>query len=86
MLTEKLLETLRSERESLDAAITIIENRLQRSAVRKKIVRAVKHGKKKRGVKNGHSYKGKHWMQLPENRERVIAMAKKRAALRKKNK
>jgi hypothetical protein len=33
-------------------------------------------------VKGKGAYKGKHWMQLPENREKVIAMAKHRAKLR----
>lgn len=33
-------------------------------------------------MEKGHSYKGKHWMQRPENRDRVIEMAKKRAKFR----
>jgi hypothetical protein len=29
------------------------------------------------------AYKGKHWMQLPENREKVIELARRRAGLKK---
>lgn len=83
MTIEKLLEKLEAKRDALNAAISEIRQYQVHTSTRDRAVRVMESIKA--GVKIGHKYKtGTHWMQKPENRARVIAMAKARAKKRVK--
>jgi len=86
MTTKELLEQLRTRREKLDGAIEILEETLLSSKPRKKRKAIVDSlPKKKKNTAKGFKYKpGTHWTQLPKNKKRVAAMAKKRGAKKKK--
>jgi len=88
MTTRELLESLEKQLDSITSAISIIkqmENENSRVYKRAAIinhVRGLKRGPYKRKQKKYAP--GTHWMQKPENRERVIAVAKAKWAKRKK--
>jgi hypothetical protein len=82
MTTEKLLEKLRNQLESLGNAIHYIEQ-IQTGELhevkRKSIIRSVKrsHHKKITPPKPKRSYNGKHWTQTPEGKKRLSRNGRK---------
>jgi hypothetical protein len=99
MTIEKLLENLRSQLNSINGAIHAIEQVMHNehhSVKRARIISSIKkerriHRKKNYDSKRGipvapKSYNGKHWMQNPKNRARVLKMvAKMKRANRRRN-
>lgn len=81
MTIQQLLEKLTLKRDALDAAISEILNAQSASTVRRKATAIIKSAK---GFK--YTRKKPHWMQLPENRAKVIQMAKDRAKKRREKK
>ena len=80
MTIPKLLESLQAKRNALDSAIQEILLASQHHTTRTKAKAIMKSVRKKY-----KPYKpGTHWMQKPENRAKVIAMAKARAKKRLK--
>lgn len=89
MNIHKLLESLEAKRTRLDAAISEIRQALANTHTRQKsseILETIKPLKRKyskrmttaKPEKKGFRYKpGTHWMQKPENRARVQALARK---------
>lgn len=75
------LEELNKEKELLIRLIEGAANHNLKKSI-KKTTKLIKRSKRK--YKKGFKYtkSNPHWMQKPENRARVIAMAKKRAAKR----
>jgi hypothetical protein len=84
--TQRLLE-LDKERATLIKLI----NGINKFDLQAKILNTVgerprrKYRKLGKTQKKGFRYNGTHWMQKPENKARVVAMAKKRAKIRKEN-
>lgn len=83
MTIQQLLEKLTLKRDALDAAISEILNAQSASSVRQKSKAILKSIKRK---KYKYTKKKPHWMQLPENRAKVIQMAKDRAKKRREKK
>ena len=89
-----LLEKMHQKRNAIELAISEIESYLQSTRTKSKsreILDTIKPLKRKYirreklPNKRGFKYKkGTHWMQRPENRAKVIQMAKERAKKRQK--
>lgn len=94
MTIEKCLEKLRNQLSSLSNAIHYIEqiqHDEHHTVKRAKIISSIKkerksYDKKRRIPIAPKSYNGKHWMQRPENRAKVMKMVRKmKRANRAKN-
>lgn len=89
MTTRKLLENLEKRLEEITAAISLIkqidteDSRVYKRTAIINHVKGLRGPYKKKNWRDRKYKPGTHWMQKPENKARVIAMAKKRAALRK---
>lgn len=85
MNIHQLLENLHQRRQSIDLAIHEIESQLANERIKTKrisILQTIKREKRENkpriGKQKGFKYKpGTHWMQKPENRARVVAIARK---------
>lgn len=85
MTIQQLLEKLQAKRNALDSAIAEIIAFQGTSTIRTK-AKAILQSIKPRKKQYRYTKKRPHWMQRPENKAKVIAMAKARAAKRKQNK
>ena len=80
MTIEKLLSELKNQREAVNNAIHLIEHILAGDSVtvkRARLVKAIRYSKKRYTPKPPKSYNGKHWMQQPENRAKMLRQLKK---------
>ena len=87
MTTRKLLEELRNQLNAITAAISLIEQIENSESRASKAANILNHLKgrtkhtvritKKQYSPKGKKYNGTHWMQQPENKDRVRAMVKK---------
>jgi hypothetical protein len=91
MNIHQLLENLHQKRRSIDLAIHEIESQLANERIKTKrisilqtIKREKRQNKPKASNKKGYVYDpGTHWMQKPENKARVAALARKMHKARK---
>ena len=94
MTIEKLLENLRNQLNSINSAIYAIEEiqrNEQHSVKRARIISSIKkerrvHRKKPYIPTPPKSYNGKHWMQLPENRKKMLTQVKLMQSANERNK
>jgi hypothetical protein len=70
------INKLTIQKERIEAALTVLHEMNETPETAKKIVKSIKK-------KSPYTKKNPHWMQLPENRARVVKLAKARAAKRK---
>ena len=94
MTIEKLLENLRNQLNSISSAIHAIEEVQRNEHLSVKHARIISSIKKERRVHRKKpyipiapkSYNGKHWMQLPENRKKMLTQVKLMQSANERNK
>jgi hypothetical protein len=91
MTIERLLENLKNQLNSISSAIHAIEEiqrNEQHSVKRARIISSIRREKKKKQYIPiaPKSYNGKHWMQLPENRKKMLTQVKLMQSANERNK
>jgi hypothetical protein len=93
MTIERLLENLRNQLNSINSAIHAIEEAQrneQHSVKRAKIISSIRrakqgYDKKRRIPEPTKDYNGKHWMQQPKNRKKMLKQVKLMQSANRRN-